>query len=396
MAARTRPARVAFCDAYAATDGAGMMLCEIVRHLDRARFEPVAVLPRDGALVERLRALDCPVELLRPDPPLDRLGGRLLRVGPTGKLRAALALHRYASRMSAWLGERHVGLLHCNQTRAAVLAGPGARRARVPVVWNVRIQERLPAPIVRLAEHCATRIVPLTEDSFACQPRARQLMGRATVIANAVDLARFAPTVDGSAVRAELDLPPGAPIIMSAGVLAPRKGFGVLMRALPPIIGVHPDARLLIAGGRAEADRRDHRAELRALAGELGVGGSVHLLGRRGDMPALLAACDVFALASTHEGQPGVVLEAMATARPVVVTPAAAAGVEHGRSGMVVPEDDPEAVAAAVLDLLARPERVREMGRAARRDIEEHHEVRAMVRAYERVYLELLGEDAAG
>ncbi len=395
MASRTRPARIAFCDAYATMHGAGMMLCEIVRHLDRGRFEPVAVLPRGGALVEGLRALGCPVELVPPDPPLDQLGRRLVRAGLGCKLRAGLALHRYANRVSAWLHAHDVDVLHCNQTRAAVMAGPGARRARVPCVWNVRIREQLPPLIVRVAEHCATRIVPLTEDSFVEQPRARRLMQRATVIPNAVDLARFAPTVDGSAVRAELDLPARAPIILSAGVLVRRKGFSVLIRALPRIIGVHPDVRLLIAGERSETDPGDHPAELRALADELGVADALLLPGRREDMPELLAACDVFVLTSRHEGQPAVVLEAMASARPVVVTPAAAAGIEHGRSGIVVPEDDPEAVAAAVLGLLARPERAREIGRAARRDVEERHDVRAMVRAYERVYLELLGEQGA-
>ncbi len=394
MGARRPPARIALCDAYATMHGAGMMLCEIVRRLDRERFEPIAVLPMDGALVEGLRALDCPVEVLPPDPPLDQFGRRLVRTSVVMKLRAAWSLRRYASRMSAWLRERDVRLLHCNQTRAAVLAGPGARLARVPAVWNVRIREQLPPMVVRLAEHYATRIVPLTEDSFAAQPRARQLMRRATVIANAVDLERFTPGGDGSAVRAELGIPAGAPIILSVGILMARKGFGLLIRALPRIVAAHRDARLLIAGGRSDTDPGDHPGELRALSGELGVEEAVHLLGQRSDVAELLAACDVFALASNHEGQPGAVLEAMAAARPVVVTPAAAAGVEHGRSGIVVPEGDVDAIAAAVLELLARPERAREIGRAARRDVEERHDVRKMVRAYERVYLELLGEDA--
>jgi len=394
MGSRTRPARIAFCEAYAAMDGAGLMLCEIVHHLDRDRFEPCAVLFMDGALFEGLRAVDCPVDVLCPDPPLDQLGRRLLHASLPTKLRAAWSLHRYARRMSEWLRARDVRLLHCNQTRAAVLAGPGARRAGVPNVWNVRIREQLPPSVLRLAEHCASRIVPLTDDSFAGQPREQQLMRGATVIPNAVDVVRFAPSVDGSPVRAELGIPPGAPIIVSVGILMPRKGFSVVIRALPHIISVHPDARLLIAGAPSGIDVGDHPAELRSLAAELGVADAVYLLGRRSDVPELMAACDVFALASSHEGQPGVVLEAMATARPVVVTPAAAAGVEHGRSGIVVPEGDPAAIAAAVLDLLARPERAREMGRAARRDIEEHHDVRAMVRAYERVYLELLGADA--
>jgi len=408
-----RPVRIAFYDAYASLDGSGMMLREIVRHLDRERFDPLALLPREGPLQGALAGEGCPVEVLAPQPPLDAYG-RLLGAGVTEKLRGLGALRRYWGEVAGWLRGREVRLLHCNQTRAAVQAGPGARRAGVPVVWNVRIRETLPWYVVRVAERCADRIVPLTQDCFEGVPGAAERCAdrivpltqdcfegvpgaprrarKSVVIPNAVDLTRFHPETDGSRARAGLGIPPDAPMLLSVGVLVPRKGFETLVGAMPAILREHPGTRLLIAGGPPAGGSVDHGRELERLADDLGVGDAVRLLGRRDDVPELLAASDIFVLASRQEGQPGAVLEAMATARPVVVTPAAAAGVENGRTGVIVPEDDPEALGRAVLGLLADRARAGELGRAARRQVERHHDVRAMVRAYERVYLDVLGE----
>lgn len=388
----TRPARIAFVDAYASIEGSGMALCDLIRHLDREQFEPIALLPTKGPLVEALSELDCPTEILPPAPPLNRFGHRLVEAGPATKLHAVLSLHRYAGQVAAWLRAHEVELLHCNQTRAAVLAGPGGRRAGIPVVWNVRIKEILPPSIVRVAEWCADRIIPLTEDCFDAQPRRHRLMRRATVIPNAVDTRRFAPSVDGGRVRDELDIPRDAPVVLTVGVLVPRKGFDVLIRAWPSVVRVHPSARLLIAGAAPAGDTHDYETALQALVKEFDLGSSVALLGRRDDVPELLAACQVFALPSRHEGQPAAVLEAMASARPAVVTPAASVGVTHGVTGLIVPEDDHEALAAALVALLGDPQRARRMGEAARAVIEQRHDLCMMVRQYEAVYRSLLGE----
>jgi len=383
--------RIAFYDAYATLDGSGVMLREMIRRLDRARFEPLAIVPRRGALVEGLGEDGCPVVVLAPDPPLDAYGKRLLGPGLASKLGAAASLLRYTRRLARWLRAQQVALLHCNQTRAALQAGPAGRRARVPVVWNVRLREQFPGWVTRIADWSADRIIPLTADTFDDLPARERLLSRSTIIPNAVDLARFSPSIDGGAVRRELGPSDGAPVILSVGALVERKGFDVLIRALPEILATCPQARLLIAGAPPEREPTDLVAELASLAEELGVAHALMLLGRRADVPALMAACDVFVLASRHEGQPGVVLEAMATAPPVVVTPAAAPGVENGRTGVIVSQDDAGGLARAVLGLLADVSGRAEMGHAARAQVERHHDLDAMVRAYERVYDELLG-----
>jgi glycosyltransferase involved in cell wall biosynthesis len=342
----------------------------------------MALLPREGPLAGMLREVDCPVEVIEPPPPLDRYGRRLAAAGGLTKIRAALALARYARTVSGWLRKREVDLLHCNQTRATVMAGPGGRLARAPVVWNVRIRERLPRAVVRLAAACSKLIIPLTEHDFQGLPDERRLLRKSTVIRNAVDTDRFTPDRDRAAARARLGLAAGTPVVLSVGVLVRRKGFDLLIRATKGVRQRVPGTKLLIAG-QEPGGVEGAREELEALAAELGVTDAVTLLGQRDDVPELLAACDVFALASRHEGDPASVLEAMATARPVVVTPAAAAAVEDGRTGLVVPTDDAEALAEALASLLADPELRRELGRAGRAVVAAEHDMAAMVRAYE-------------
>lgn len=154
-------------------------------------------------------------------------------------------------------------------------------------------------------------------------------------------------------------------------------------------------AKLLLAGDGGL--RGDIEAQTRAL----GLSGQVHLLGRRDDIPELLAACDVFALASLWEGNPLSVMEAMAAGLPSVVT--AVGGVPelvtHQKHGLLVPPGDAPAFSAALMRLATDPAMRRAMGMAAAKRAQSEFDDRTMVEAYESLYDELLsagvGLDAA-
>jgi glycosyltransferase involved in cell wall biosynthesis len=130
-----------------------------------------------------------------------------------------------------------------------------------------------------------------------------------------------------------------------------------------------PGAHLSLAGEGPE------RAALEALARGLGVAGRVSFLGWRGDAGALLAACDVFVCPSRHEPLGNVVLEAWSAARPVVA--AAAQGprevVSDGETGLLVPPEAPEPLAAAVAALLADAPRRAALAAAGRAEFERAH-----------------------
>ena len=181
---------------------------------------------------------------------------------------------------------------------------------------------------------------------------------RAHVVPNfAQDFAGAAP--------AALPAPPGAPRLLALGRLHRNKGFDVLLRALASLPGAH----LSLAGEGPE------RAALEALARELGVAGRVAFLGWREDAGALLAACDVFVCPSRHEPLGNVVLEAWSATRPVVA--AAAQGprevVRDGETGLLVPVEAPEPLAAAVASLRADAPRRAALAAAGRAEFERAH-----------------------
>ncbi len=145
--------------------------------------------------------------------------------------------------------------------------------------------------------------------------------------------------------RAALATPAGAPLVVALGRLHRNKAFDVLIRAMADLPGAH----LWLAGEGPERDSLD------ALARQPGTAGRVHFLGWRADIPALLAAADVFVCPSRHEPLGNVVLEAWAHGAPVVA--AASQGpsalVRDGETGLLAPVDDPAVLAAAIARLLA-------------------------------------------
>lgn len=205
--------------------------------------------------------------------------------------------------------------------------------------------------------------------------------GKITVVHNAVEVERFggpAPTT----LRAELGAA-DRPLVLTAARLSDQKGHAVLLQAAARL----PGAVFALAGEGPE-----ERA-LRELAKALGVSERIRFLGRRDDVPALLAACDVFALPSLYEGSSLAVLEAMAAGRAVVSSaiPGTEELIEDGRSGLLVPPRDPEALASALGRLLA-DERLRaDLAAAARQRAEREFGSDAMAARVAAIYAEVLG-----
>ena len=184
---------------------------------------------------------------------------------------------------------------------------------------------------------------------------------RLTLVDGVVDLSRFADGDGGAAIRKEFELG-DAPVLGCVARLAARRGHELLIRGFQQVLAEHPRARLLLVG-KGEA-----RARLEALVGELGLGREVLFTGYRdADLPGVLQALDAFALMGAGSDEScRAALEAMAAARPVVGRRVGALPetVIHGVTGLLVDDDRPESVAAALRSLLAEPARAISMGRA--------------------------------
>jgi glycosyltransferase involved in cell wall biosynthesis len=122
----------------------------------------------------------------------------------------------------------------------------------------------------------------------------------------------------------------------------------------------------------------------------------VHLLGLRSDVPAVLAAADVFVLPSLSEGLPLALLQAMFAGCPIVATDVGevAAALEHGEAGLLVDPGSPPALAAAIELLLTHPARARELGARARHRAFAEYDISQMVKQYASLYEEALAPPA--
>lgn len=191
----------------------------------------------------------------------------------------------------------------------------------------------------------------------------------------------------GRDVRAELCLDPAQRVVGVVAALRPQKAHEVMVRALPSLRARVPGAVVVFAGSAApnQVDR------LSALAAELGVADAAMFLGARSDVPDLIAAFDVCALSSDFEGSPLSVLEYMDGAKPVVATRVGGVPdlVEDGVTGLLVPPRDPEALAAALAEVLLDPDRAARMGEAGRARRQAEFTLSATARKVGELYEEL-------
>jgi glycosyltransferase involved in cell wall biosynthesis len=164
-------------------------------------------------------------------------------------------------------------------------------------------------------------------------------------------------------IRVELGLAPGTPLVGVAAVLRPQKALSVLLEAHARLLQRVPDAHLVIAGGG------ECREPLAQRARELGIAESVHLLGARDDIEAIIGSVDVAALSSDYEGLPLFALECMVHGTPLVATDVGGLSeiVEHGVNGLLVPTRDPDALADALGGLLVDRDRLASFAQAAAR-----------------------------
>jgi glycosyltransferase involved in cell wall biosynthesis len=185
---------------------------------------------------------------------------------------------------------------------------------------------------------------------------------RIEVVYNGVDATRFRATTDGTAMRRALGLNPATPLVACIARFHPVKDHPTLLRGFARTVRRVPEARLLLVGaGPGES-------ALRALVEELRLVDRVLFTGVREDIPALLAACDLFAMTSLSEGTSVTLLEAMLSARAAVVTEVGGNPeiVSDGQTGLLVPCGDAEAAGEAMAALLLDRERGRAFGQAAR------------------------------
>jgi glycosyltransferase involved in cell wall biosynthesis len=218
---------------------------------------------------------------------------------------------------------------------------------------------------------------------------------RIYTILNCIDPSGWNLDIDGGRVRREFSIPSGAPLLASVSRLFAQKGQRDLLKAFARVSQVVPNVWLLIVGADAlEVHGGSFTEELKVLARELGVTQRVVFTGERADVPEIMAACDVFSMPSFEEPFGLVFLEAMAMQRPVAAvdnggTPEV---VEHGRSGLLAPARDVEALAANIVTLLKDEGLRARMGAYGRARVLEYFNAHRMARDAREAYETILSK----
>lgn len=178
-------------------------------------------------------------------------------------------------------------------------------------------------------------------------------------------------------------------VITTTGNIRRVKGHDVFIKAAAIVVKQFPNTSFSIAGGILEPD---YFAELQALINDLNLSNSFHFAGSITNLHDHLAAADIFVLPSRSEGFSNAIIEAMAASLPVVATDVGgnAEAVKNGVTGFIVPSDDPHALAAAIIRLLADPAQAAQLGRAGKAFTAQEFTQEVMMNRTTQVYDRLL------
>jgi L-malate glycosyltransferase len=288
---------------------------------------------------------------------------------------------RQAWAFARWCKRRRIAVVHTADLYSNIFALPAAACARVPLrIGNRRglNHDRSAAHLTmqRAAYSCAHVVVANSQAAAARLYEERVPPAKVAIVPNGLDLSAFTPR------RADA----GRQRVIVVGNLRPVKGHEVLIDAAPDVLRRYPQAHFELVGSGPE------HASLTARAAARGVAHAFTFLGARDDVPALLAAADVFVLPSYTESFPNALLEAMAAGLPIV---ASAVGgipevIHNGRNGLLIPAGDAAALAERLCRVLGDPALRTRLSVAARADAEARYSFDRMVAAFDSLYVENL------
>jgi glycosyltransferase involved in cell wall biosynthesis len=339
-----------------------------------------------GGLARRghLNVLVCP-----PGSRSEREARRLgVAVAPVA-MRSSLAPLAVVRAIAA-LRRASPDLVHLHTGRANWVGGLAAARLGLPAITTRRMDRRVSRGLRTrwLYGRGVRHAVAISEAVRGRLLAAGVAAGRISVIPSAVDPQALAAPRSRADSRRELGLADGDFCLLALAALERRKGLDVLLDALALL---ESPPRVLIAGDGP------CRSELEARCSKLGLAGRVRFLGRREDKADLLSACDALVLPSRAEGLGVAALEAMACARPVLASRVGGLAelVRDGHTGLLVPPEDPDALARAIATLAKDTSLCHRFGEAGASRIAERHLASRMCDAYEELYLRVLRVDPA-
>jgi glycosyltransferase involved in cell wall biosynthesis len=350
---------------------------ELARRLDPARYDViVGCLRQEGPLLMRLENTPVRVTQVEMAKGID---------SPSGML-AILKLARFLRR-------QQIDIMHAHDLWSNMIGMSAAILARVPVritsqrdlshdAWYKSYRRRVlrflqakSSAVLTNAE--AIREGLIREDGLSPE--------KVKVVHNGVDLERFQSIRPNR--EALFPASPGKTLIVLVGNMnSDVKGHPYLIEAAREIVRDFPAAQFVLVGDGPK------RTEYETQVAALGLCENFVFMGRRTDVPEILACCEVAVLPSLAEGLPNAVLEYLAAGLPVVATGLGGnvEVIQNGVNGLLIPPKDPQALAAALTRLLEDEKFRRNLGASGRRHVAENFSFVRLVREVDNLYTGLL------
>jgi glycosyltransferase involved in cell wall biosynthesis len=377
MSKRGGKYRILYVTPFAELGGAEVILLNIVRFHNRSRFEPVVCFLRSGPLVEQVR----------------QMGVNALVV-PTGRIRDISKTLQTIVSLRDLIRRESIDLVHSSMAWAHTFGGAAAMLAGVPAVWYQHARAKRSSPLDWLSGVVPARSVYVNSRSTGQSQHSVYTAGSVRLIYCGLDLKLWSFDKEASLIlRREFNIPESSPLVVMPGRLQRWKGQHIFIEAASRVLQRRSDAFFLVVGDTLFSIEPEYKEELHAQVANLGLGSRVLFTGMREDMVAIYSAADVVVHASLDPEPFGLTIaEAMAMRRPVVASDSGGPReiVLTGETGYLVPVDNPDILAARIVEILSDPELRVRLGAAGYERVLSNFSVERMISELEADYDRIL------
>lgn len=381
---------ILFLHAGAEMYGADKVMLDLIKNLDRKKFQAYVVLPTNGVLVNALKQEGIFVEVM-PYPIMRRK-----YFNPKGIIQYVFGLIKYSIKLANYCEEKNIDLVHTN-TAATLEGALVSKKLSIPLLWSIHEIIVSPKLMFKLTSKLISKYASITiTDSNAVKKHLDSSgyfnEGMIKTIYNGVDSNRFRPDNDCEYLREEWNIPTGAHVIGMMGRVNRWKGQGDFLEAANILMERYSDLYTVFVGAAFEGEEWRER-ELEEKIAESPYSDRIINKGYRTDSEGIYNLYDVFVLPSTDpDPLPTVVLEAMASGKPIVgyAHGGVCEMVKEGYNGLLAEVRNPEDLANKIEQILCDATRRKEMGENSRRRLMEFFSMESYIHNYSSEYNKLV------
>jgi glycosyltransferase involved in cell wall biosynthesis len=390
-------------DDPAGRGGTEVRLLQTVTSLRQEQWRTLVIVPARGYLYRMLIQAGVDTRLLN----FYRFP-RFWRVRRFFPIDAWVTIFVNMFRVRRLLKQEGVAIIHsmAKQTLNVRNIAWAARGVGVPVIWSCGDTNP------KVLTYCRNGLGASLDRIIATSHHVKEALLRAgidcpdkiEVVHNAIDVEEWDEQTAAirRPLREALGVPPGRPLVGLVARLDRVKGQHTFLLAAELVAQAHPDAVFLMVGVMRPTSRwavfADYFKEIEALAQRPALRGRLLLTGWRTDLPRVMASLDILVQPSQRETFGRVLIEAMASRKAVIATKVGGMPeiVVNGTTGLIVPPEDPSALASAILNLLQDPARCRTMGEAGRARVEELFSISRRIQRLESIHNQVLRQRQSG